>query len=207
MDQLPLVVSFYTKNTPYEEEVDALRRSCKAFGIDCLIEGVVSMGSWEMNCAFKPLFLLEKLEKLNRPLLWVDADAVFLDQLSWQESFIADVAVRLYPCADDHRSRIVSSTVFVNATAKARFALQMWAIECTRRLQDRFRIKEVWDQEVLRDVLFKREYEIDWRPLPESYLMIAGHPLDESLGFMPVILQYQASRRCKKFINDLGLST
>lgn len=200
MDRLPLVVSFYTLDTPYEKEVQYLIASCKQFDIEHQVEGVPSSGSWEMNCAFKPLFLLKKLEELKRPLLWVDADAVFMRPLSFVETFSLDLGVRLYDCSNDHPSRVVSSALFVNATEGGINMMKLWAFQCLAMFKDKERVKEVWDQDVLRSVLFGSEHKITWGALPNAYSVIAGHPEDEQYT-SPVLIQNQASRRFKRWVN------
>lgn len=202
MNRLPLVISFYTKDTPYEEEVQNLLRSCEKFNIEHQVEAISSTGSWEMNCAFKPLFIYQKLEELQRPILWVDADAVFLQPLQELSVFSSDLAVRLYDCSDDHRSRVVSATVFVNATDKGLKVVKLWAQECLSMLQDKNRTQEMWDQDALRRVLFQKDHQANWKALPISHLVIEGHPGDEASCQAPIILQRQASRRYKKWIND-----
>ena len=202
MNRLPLVVSFYTLDTPYEEEVQSLIGSCKQFDIEHLVEGIPSTGSWEMNCAFKPLFLLKKLEELKRPLLWVDADAVFLQPPSFLDVFSLDLGVRLYDCPDDHPSRVVTATLFVNATEGGVEILKLWAQECLSMLQEKERTKEVWDQDALRRVLLKTSYKSSWGVLPNEYSIIAGHPEDERCS-SPIIVQNQASRRFKKWVNGI----
>lgn len=197
----PLVISFYTKDTPYEEEVKHLVASCAEFGLECLVEGIPSSGSWEMNCAFKPIFILQKLDLLKRPLLWVDADAMFLRPMELLEAFSSDIGVRMYDCPDDHRSRIVSSTVFINATEAARRVVRLWAEECLAMLSVQDRSEEVWDQDALRRVLFNQEHGADVQPLPVAYGKITDHPEDEQACEFPVIIQNQASRRYKRWIN------
>jgi len=200
MDTLPLVVSFYTLDTPYEEEVKYLQASCQKLGIDHVIEGVPSAGSWEMNCAFKPLFILQKMMEYKRPLLWVDADAVFVRSLEFVEAFLADVGVRLYDCPDDHPSRIVTATLFVNTTAFAKEVIELWAKECISMLSEKNR-KEVWDQDALRRVFLAHRHRGNFAALPEVYSKIVGHPEDEEKCIDPIILQYQASRRYKRWIS------
>jgi len=201
MNPLPLVVSFYTIDTPYEEEVKYLRESCAHFGLEIEAEGVPSFGSWEMNCAFKPLFILKKMQQYKRPLLWVDADAVFIRPLESISAFSFDLGVRMYDVPEDHPSKIVSATVFVNATEAAKKVVVMWAEECMNFLKDPNRTQEMWDQDALRKVLFERRHEASFAPLPPAYSKIAGHPGDELLCSEPVIVQNQASRRYKRWIN------
>lgn len=201
MNRFPLVISFYTLDTPYEQEVEHLIRSCEKFSIEHQIEGIPSHGSWEKNCVFKPLFILKKLEELKRPLLWVDADAVFVRPLVSSDLFSLDLGVRLYDCPDDHPSRVVSSTVFVNATDGGRKVVGLWAQKCLSLLRQKGRKKEVWDQDALRGVLFEQEHGVSWGALPDFYSVIEGHPEDEKNCTFPMIVQNQASRRYKRWIN------
>jgi hypothetical protein len=199
MNRLPLVVSFYTLDTPYEEEVQGLISSCKRFNIEHEIEGIGSTGSWEMNCAFKPLFLLKKVEELKRPLLWVDADAAFMRSPPILDVFSLDLAVRLYDCSNDHPSRVVSSAVFVNSSEKSKEILRAWAGKCLSWLKEKER-REVWDQDALRSVIFEEKYKDCWGVFPKFYSVIEGHP-EDVVYKDPVIAQYQASRRFKRWIN------
>ncbi|MES2198623.1 MAG: hypothetical protein V4489_00435 [Chlamydiota bacterium] len=201
MNSLPLVISFYTLDTPYEEEVKYLQASCEAFKIEHKIEGVPSSGSWEMNCAFKPIFILKKMEECQRPLLWVDADAVFVRPLELLSCFSADLGVRIYPCPDDHPSKIVSATIFINYTEAAKNVIRLWAEECLLMLNDKERTQEMWDQDALRRVLFTKAHKAQFSPLPVEYSKIVGHLGDEEECREPVIIQNQASRRYKRWIN------
>ena len=201
MDPFPLVISFYTVDTPYEQEVMHLRRSCEQFAIDHHIASIVSTGSWEMNCAFKPLFILQMLEEKKCHLLWVDADAVFVQKPSPLAVFSQDLGVRMYDCSDDHPSRIVSATLFVNHTVAAKHVLRLWAEECLLRLKDPDRTQEMWDQDALRHVLFTKAHHACYQPLPIAYSKIIGHVHDEAECANPVIVQHQASRRYKRWIH------
>ena len=70
----PRVISFYTKDTPYEKEAEGLAKSCDALGIRYFIEGINLDNDQTTNTLFKPIFIKEKINQLNEPLLWVDSD-------------------------------------------------------------------------------------------------------------------------------------
>jgi hypothetical protein len=201
MKDFPVIVSFYTKNTPYEEEVKNLIQSCARFGLETQIEGVDSFGSWELNCAFKPFFLYQKLQELKKDLLWVDADAVFLQKPVSLDVFAADLAVRIHDeLPDHHPSKVISSTIYVSYTEKAQELLRKWAQECTKQLMRQDRKEEFWDQIALRDVLFSKKTLAKVGSLPRTHTKIAGHPQDEKEVPEAVIEHYQASRRFKNFL-------
>lgn len=203
MTEFPVIVSFYTKNTPYEKEVENLIASCKRFGLETSIDGVDSFGSWELNCAFKPFFLHQKLQELNKKLLWVDADAVFVRKPALLEEFSADFAVRINEdLDDDHPSKVMSGTIFVNATPRAQELLRRWAEACVKELMREDRTEEFWEQTALRDILLSKDLKADVRSLPLSYVKIPGHPLDEHNILEPIIEHHQASRRFKRIVNN-----
>ena len=73
------IVSGFTLKTPYESEVQFLRESLKKFSLtDEHIVGYENQGTWRKNCQYKALIIKSKLEELNSPVVWLDADAVLL---------------------------------------------------------------------------------------------------------------------------------
>lgn len=201
MKTFPTVISYFTRNTPYEKEVESLVDSCIHHGLETSIEGIDSFGSWELNCAYKPFFILKKLEQLKRPLLWVDADGVFLNSPSWIEAFEGDIALRMHPELPlDHPSRVISSTIYLRPTPAAVALVKRWALECQKELLSEERTLEFWDQIALREALQSYKGRLKLAALPLSYAKIYDHPEDCSLVEEPVIEHFQASRRFKKLI-------
>ena len=193
----PTVVSFYTRNSPYQLQAHHLVASCEKFGIPHCIEGVNSWGSWELNCAFKPFFIIEKMKQLRKPLLWVDVDAIFLRRPRLLKVFSHDFAAYTDPeLPSDHPSKVRAGTLYINHTQGGRDFLMQWAIECQRQLADSARQEEFWDQMALRDTLLGSSCKVG--TLPVSYIHILGHPGDEAKDAKPVIVHLQASRREKR---------
>jgi hypothetical protein len=203
MSFFPLVVCYYTQDTMYQLEVQSLIESCEKYNLAYHVEPIESFGSWELNCAYKPFFLLSKLQEFKRPLFWVDADGVFVQKPKLLDEFSADLAVRINDaCHDKHPSRVISNSIYVNATEAAASLLKQWASECYRVLSQADRTDEFWDQAGLRDVIFSKEQLAKVVNLPHSYSAIEGHPVDQKEILHPVILHYQASRRYKQMINE-----
>jgi len=192
---IPLVISFYTKDTPYQLDAHHLIASCEKFGLEHHIEGIDSHGSWELNCAFKPFFIAEKLRQFERPVLWVDVDAVFVQKPKPLKVFEKDFAVYSQTdLAPEHPSKVRSGTIFVNHSEKGMEVLKNWAIECKSLLVDPQRTEEFWDQIALRNVFLSHK---NLGRLPLSYIKILGHPVDVKCP-NPVIIHTQASRHAKK---------
>ena len=197
--EFPVIISFYTKKTPYEKEVERLIASCNHFELSHSMEGIESLGSWELNCAYKPFFILKKLEELQKPILWVDADGAFVEKPTWQKAFDADLAVRINEeLGEDHPSKVVSSTIFVRPSEKGKFLIKEWIRNCALTLLDKERKEEFWDQIALRDVLLKNLNFI--KSMPLEYSKIFDHPGDCQRVHKPVIEHFQASRRFKKLV-------
>lgn len=202
MTKFPLIVSYYTKDTLYQLEVQNLIASCEKWGLEYHIEPIASFGSWEKNCCYKPFFIMEKMQQFKRPLFWVDADAVFEREPKWQDVFSKDLAIRLNKELDAaHPSKVISGSVYINATAKAASVLKLWGQECIQSFSDPERKEEVWDQIALRDVVQREGLEADIGFLSLEYSAIVGNSSDEKEVGEVVIAHYQASRRFKKTIN------
>jgi hypothetical protein len=199
----PIIISFYTLRTPYQQEVLHLMESIEKWGLEARIEGKESLGSWEHNCAYKPAFILQKLQQLKRPVLWVDADAVFCSPPKWEDVPVCDLALRINSSLPrTHSSRILSGTLFVNDTLKAKNLMIEWIKACTRELHALSQLKRIfgdgcsfWDQMALNEVLLRNK-RASVRALPLSYCTIFD--LDRSKQV--VIEHHQASRRFKQLI-------
>ena len=73
-----ILITFYTKDTPYEEEVKGLAESVKAFDYTLMNYGITNTGDWTANCAMKPKIILRAMNEFPEEKLFVylDADAV-----------------------------------------------------------------------------------------------------------------------------------
>ena len=196
----PTIISYYTQGTGYEREVKNLIASCQKLQLPYQIDPLPSLGSWEKNCCYKPRYILEKLEKLSTPVLWLDADAVVVKKPTLFQSMTADIALRVVDSLpSDSPSKMISGTVYINQTAKAKTILREWDAECQRLLEESQ--TEVWDQVGLRNVLQRSDATI--YPLPRAYYMIYDTMTTQMCQKEAIIVHYQASRIFKKEINQL----
>lgn len=196
---MPIIVSHYTENTPYEEVVRNLIVSLKRFGLDCEIEGIPTLGSWRENsnyCAVQVQSMMRKYP--NRPILRVDADAVFqrepillrnikedLGAVFWEQS-------RLRPAGE-----LLGGTLFFNCTEKARQLVDEWV----RRINKNPRAR---NSDVLQQLVKEHAYDVSVRWLPLEYCTIFD--LMKSQVPEPIIEHFQASRKFKTLINMGGKS-
>jgi len=197
-----LVISYYTLDTPYEKEVENLQASCKAWGIDAHIEGVKNRGSWERNCAIKPFFILNKWMQFQRPLFFVDADAVFCKSPDFTSFFSYDFSVMHLKTEDKH-FKIRASSLFVNATALARKLLEDWCTETKNVVEREKDATPFLDQSSLCEVLEKNT-EAKIYNMPLSYCKVFDVDFETVAPGELVIQQFQASRRFKDFSKNVN---
>ncbi|MBB2970582.1 hypothetical protein [Mesorhizobium sp. RMAD-H1] len=75
---MPVIVSYYTANTPYETLARKLQKSAERLGLDTVIEPRPRRSSWVENCAVKANFIRDVWQRSERPICWIDADAELL---------------------------------------------------------------------------------------------------------------------------------
>lgn len=186
------VICFYTPNSPYEQEATYLQTSCENFDIPFEIEPRACRGSWEKNVAMKPAFILEKLKSSNCPVLWVDADAHFLQEPDFYPFLQADFAVRYMELFQDRPEYAISAgTIFINQTEAAHQLLEHWAKKCGDLGDIPFA-----DQLSLYEVL-KENRVVKVLPLPITYCKI--YDIDSFfINDDQVVIEHrQASRWCR----------
>ena len=195
----PVVISFYTLGTPYQLEVLNLISSCQRFEIEHQIEGIDSQGSWEINCLQKPFFIYDKLRSLQRPVFWVDADAVFLKKPSFEEYAECDLAVRFMDrFSHDVRLRLNAAAMYINYTSQALSVVEEWCRVCRDILDKRNRLLTFLDQISLLEILDKSK-DVQVRSLPVGYCKVFDLDADLVDPLDVVIEQRQASRRFKEW--------
>ncbi len=202
--RIPLIVSYYTKDTPYEKEVESLIDSCKGQGLEYHIEGIEDRGSWEANCAYKPYFMREKMKEFQRPLLWVDADAVFLQNLQFEEFMFSDLAfyydpIDYYydPTIQDPRFSAFAGTVYVNFTEGGLAGLDLWCRYSDDILKAAGKETPYSDQASLHFIrLSKPAFSIAKIPITHAKIF---DQLVNGLDRNQIVIEHnQASRRFKK---------
>lgn len=192
-EQMPVVLCYFTLNTPYADEAKKLKASCQRLGLEHRILGVQPRGSWEANCAYKARFVEEQWRALGRPVLWVDADAIVHRTPDLFRGVAADFAV--------HRAlgwMFASGTVFFNQTPGAEALLVRWRERCEAdpKTWDQVHLDAAWE-----DVAREQPLETLW--LPREYTFINDLE-DVALTEDPVIEHTQASRRFKATVSAAG---
>lgn len=196
----PLIISYYTEETPYLFEALSLLQSCRTLEIEAEIVGVPARKSWAHNCAIKPFFIKDKLHEHKRPLFWIDADAHFLQKPDFTEMLLWDMGVRAFKrMAHIRRFRYVSGSLFFNYNARTMAFLDAWCALCSEALKEE-EDPVCLDQSTLAD-LIESEMEISIYPLPIAYAKIFDLDADLIAAEDVIVEHHQASRLYKNLLS------
>jgi hypothetical protein len=95
--EFPLIVTAYTISSHlgdyYKRCVTRLIRSCIKFDLSHLVLPLEQQGGWDAGCATKIVVIQQLLKQLNRPLLWLDADAEIIAYPKMFETIDCEMAL------------------------------------------------------------------------------------------------------------------
>jgi SAM-dependent methyltransferase len=192
---LPLIVSYFTEHTPYEDEARRMMASCDRLGLEYDVAALPAGDSWESNCARKAQRCLDAWRQHRRPILWLDADAVALAPPTLLAGCTADFAIHRW-----NDWAFASGTVFFNQTPLAEQLLERWVERCRSnpRVWDQVSLDLAWEELTARTPL-----ETLW--LPRSYYQVFD--AEREPGTDVVFRHDQASRRLKRAVSNGVTST
>jgi hypothetical protein len=186
----PLIVSFYTVGTPYEQEVENLRRSLVSFNLRYSIEGVPNLGSWMLNTHHTPTFIKRMLDAAGCPVIYLDADSVVLRYP--HEFYTVPNDVDFGCCYFNwpkRRPELSGAVLYFSQSKLSHRILDEW-IEANKDMSTRnaLHLAKVVESEEI-------QHSIKMKIFPVEYDCI----FDKHAGIEnPVIKQFQASRRFRK---------
>lgn len=197
------VFSFYTKDTPYEDEIRILEASCKNLKVPFAKRSIGTSGKWVNNTMFKPQLILEFMEQTKyEAVIWIDADGVVKQYPQLFLQYLSD-KVDFSVFRMGSRSRVTSGTIYLANNDRVKSFVSKWQEFCEKTKQP------LGDQDCLRRIIKKgyvSEFELHREDLPYSYCYV----FDDSLRMMsneippletsPVIIHNQASRRFKRLV-------
>jgi len=182
----PVIVSFYTKKTGYEEQVKQLRITLKRFNLENDVVGIIDKGSWHKNTYYKSLFIQRMMNKhRGRSIVYVDADAKIRMNPVLFNNFNYDFACYFHA----QRQELLSGTLYFGNTKKARHLVNMWIKE------DKLHPGTSMPQKNLRTVFDREKDNLKWKALPVEYCMI--YDSRNRYRVNPIVEHFQLSRKYK----------
>ncbi len=183
-------ISFYTRNTGYEDEVGNLIESLEKFNLNHYVEAIDSLGSWQKNCMYKPVFIKKMLDKYPEEdkIVWIDADAIVKKDPVLFKDIEEDIAFHYCRSHWQKYPELLTGTMMFRNNDKIRSLLDMWIESCNKN-------SNIWEQKALQRVINNAGISI--YDLPSSYTKIRDLDEDGEKDIDPVILHTQANRRYK----------
>jgi hypothetical protein len=195
--QRPLVVAYYTLETPYEGEAEVLKASLETVGYSYDIRGVPNQGSWQRNTQLKADFVRHMLTVYTgRPLLYLDVDAVMVQPPSLLDNLQADIAAVHFA----KKAELLSGTVWFGNTPQCNRIVRKWIWLNTQYPETLPSGKAAWDQRTL-EMAIKKVGGAKFVELPQEYTFIVELTQRHCPELSPVIMHTRGAKRFKRQIN------
>jgi len=128
------VISFYSDvdgRTYYSDHANRLVKKLTDLNIPHHIRGRKSKGNYRSNCLAKPRFILEMMNELRTPLIWLDVDSLVHKTLNVFDEFKDKVDIAMafpkIPSKEDNSIGFPkASPIYLNQTPKAYEFIYAW---------------------------------------------------------------------------------
>ena len=200
----PLVVSCYPADTDQGAAVE-LRRALASLQLDFVVEAVNNTQPEQLLGVEKARFILDAWETHQRPILWVEPDAVVLDPPSLLAKLDCDFAVHKW-----NRCELSARTLYFGRSEAAEALLRTW-----HELSSNY--SGVWDGYVLDQAwsLVGSQRALDTVWLPHSYHATAAargprnrpviiHDVDAAMSTLGPDLGFPKSLRAARRASRTG---
>lgn len=188
------MITFFTRGTGYEKEVEKLLGSANANKISLHQYSFESAGSWRQNLNFKSECIKKSMTDFpDKDIVFVDADAIIrsypqlFDHLSTRPRQF-DIAAQFFQWRRESKVELLSGTLWIANNDRGREIVDRWHKEGIEHPEKRH-------QQCLQDIV--NGYLI--YHLPFSYTAIFDAPQRKTIE--PVIEHFQASRKYRNAIS------
>ena len=172
------IISFYTSD--YRIIAERLIRSLQ--GYKYTVEEIDDKGTWHANANYKPAFILNKLLEKKTPVLWLDADAEVVGDISYFDTLSCDIGVHKY-----NNVEMLTSTVFFAFNTKVLCFIVDWMYECKNNPVDFY-----GDQRNFQKVLETIDLNVEYIPAKYAKIYDLMKDVEDAR-----VVQHQASRHYK----------
>lgn len=197
------VISFYADvdgRTYYSDHATRLKKNLEEHSIPNFIRHKPSKGNYRSNCLSKPRFILEMMNELRTPLVWLDVDSIVHKPLEVFDEFHDKVDLAMafpkVPTKEDPTIGMPkASPIYLNQTPKSYEFIYAW-IEASEELERQANI--AFDHEVLLKIFMKMINEntgVRMAFLGNAYCIWPGIPIQ---GGEPVITMGLADGESKE---------
>jgi len=182
-----IIVSAYTSNTPYEQEVKRLEKNIIKFNLPYKLHPYKSTGDWSKNTHIKAQAILTSLLQQDKDVVWIDADASLVKNPVFFDDLDCDMSCHFLNSRWDPHE-LISGTLFFKNNDKAKKIVGDWInLNSTNK---------EWDQKNLQKIV-GADKELKIIPLPQEYIKIDGLGKQQPNMKDPFIVHHQASRKLR----------
>lgn len=124
-----LFISYYSDIPPsifYKTSAFNLKKRIEELGGKIYIEELENLGNYGKNCLRKPKFILDCINKFDKPIIWIDADSLVKELPTEMNNLNVDVA-----CIEKPNGCPESALIFFNNTQKSKEFIQRWIDGCS----------------------------------------------------------------------------
>lgn len=206
------VISFYSDvdgRTYYSDHANRLSKNLTDLNIPHFIRERKSKGSYRSNCLAKPRFILEMMNELRTPLIWLDVDSIVHKTLNVFDDFKDKVDIGMafpkIPSKEDNSIGYPkASPIYLNQTPKSYEFIYAW-LEASEYVEKNESTN--FDHEILLKIFFKIMNEntgIRMAMLSNAYCVWPGL---EVVGGEPIITMGLADSDSKiNVLRNMGFS-
>ena len=195
-----LLISFYSDiedRTYYSDHAERLISECESLSIPYDIREKESLGNYQLNCLSKPQYILNMIEELKRPVLWLDIDTKVHKTLDIFDEFDSSVDM-VIATANGMLSGIKASPLYFGNTENAKTFLREWNNSGRDILENN---KGVFDHEPLFPLVQHFHKKINIKFVGSEYCIWPGHTDDNTY----ITMGLADSKTKKQALRDLGM--
>jgi len=191
----PLIVGYYTKDTPYELEYRKLIVSLEALGYEYDYAAIATLGSWQKNTQQKAQIIEMMLLKHKRPILYLDVDAVMVQPPVLCDDIDTPIAAVHFSDSGE----LLSGTVYF--TPDALPTVSQWQALNEKYPETLPNGQLAWDQRTLKMAI--KDTQCPFTELPQEYTWIVELTQRRYPGLAPVILHTRGALRFQDIMNGV----
>lgn len=184
------IFCFHTNDPLYKKHAQILKLSAEKFNLK-IIFSEFSQDDWQKIIAFKPQFIAEMRKKLQGKILFLDADAIILDDIqNFFSSIEEDIAANY-----SSDNLLMSGTLFINDTPNAHSLIEEWANKQKEK-------PTCWDQVVLQELIdeYSTAGRIKLNKIPPCYTFVFDTYKNIYGGSVKPIIEHLQASRDKRWI-------
>ena len=184
-----IVVSMFTVDTPYEQEIKHLEQSLIKYSVPYKFYPIVNTGDWTKNTQQKSSVVLQAMLEQKKDVVWLDADAVVnkpLDFFNLIMNMDFDLSCYFLKSGYNPRELLTGTFYFKNKPIVRQLVSEWNDLNGTVR---------EWDQRVLQTLVDgKYKDKLIIKPLPDDYIKIKPKNVHEDQLTDNTIVHKQLSR-------------